>query len=158
MKTPRLALHWQILIGLLIGAAVGLLFGTTIVGQIPADISPSLRGQAGAELIHDTFLWRLLDLGGDLFLQGLKLIIVPLVTSSIVLAIAGLGKDGGFGRLGLKTLGYYVSTSLANRPGLGQSGSARPIQRTRYSGRARPERLRGRTSRSCRPNRRKVEC
>lgn len=113
MKTTRLALHWQILIGLLIGAAVGLLFGTTIVSQIPADLSPTLRGQAGADLIHDSFLWRLLDLGGDIFLQGLKLIIVPLVTSSIVLAIAGLGKDGGFGRLGLKTLGYYVSTSLA---------------------------------------------
>lgn len=53
-----------------------------------------------------------LDLLGDLFLRGLKLIIVPLVTTSIVLAVVNLGRGAGLGRLGGKTLLYYAGTSL----------------------------------------------
>jgi len=49
---------------------------------------------------------------GTLFLNALKMIIVPLVASSIISSVAGLGSVEGFGRLGLKTLGYYLATSL----------------------------------------------
>lgn len=49
---------------------------------------------------------------GKLFLQALKMIIVPLIFSSIVIGIAGLGRIEGFGRLGLKTIGYYTLTSF----------------------------------------------
>ena len=49
---------------------------------------------------------------GDLFLNGLKLVVVPLVVSSIVLSIAGLGKKAGFGRMATGTLLYYMCTSL----------------------------------------------
>lgn len=48
---------------------------------------------------------------GDLFLRGLMLIIVPLVTSSIILAIMNIGSAENFGRLGGKTLLYYLCTS-----------------------------------------------
>ncbi len=40
------------------------------------------------------------------------MVIVPLIFSSIVVGIAGLGKTEGFGRLGMKTLGYYTVTSF----------------------------------------------
>jgi len=52
------------------------------------------------------------DYLGQLFLRALKMVIVPLIFSSIVVGIAGLGKIDGFGRLGLKTMGYYTLTSF----------------------------------------------
>lgn len=108
----RWPLHAQILLGLVIGALAGLALGAWAVPQIPAELPSSERGAAGHALVTSTWLWQLFDLGGDVFLQGLKLIIVPLVTSSITLAIAGIGSSGGFGRLGSKTLAYYAATSL----------------------------------------------
>ena len=49
---------------------------------------------------------------GTLFLNALKMIIVPLIISSIITGIAGIGGRGNFGRLGWKTLAYYFITSL----------------------------------------------
>jgi len=51
------------------------------------------------------------DYIGTLFMNLLKMVIVPLVFSSIVVGISGLGKTSGFARLGIKTVGYYVMTS-----------------------------------------------
>ena len=50
---------------------------------------------------------------GSLFLNALKMLIVPLIVSSIVVGIAGIGSSGALGRLGGKTLTYYMATSLA---------------------------------------------
>tara|TARA_R110002096_G_scaffold147671_18_gene307732 strand:+ start:2438 stop:3889 length:1452 start_codon:yes stop_codon:yes gene_type:complete len=52
------------------------------------------------------------DYVGGLFMSALKMIIVPLIFSSVVVGIAGVGNQKGFGRRGLKTLLYYVSTSF----------------------------------------------
>ncbi len=49
---------------------------------------------------------------GTMFLNALKMIIVPLIMSSIITGIAGIGGGGSFGRLGWKTLLYYFTTSL----------------------------------------------
>lgn len=51
---------------------------------------------------------------GDLFMQALKMLIVPLIVTSVVAGIASLQGVQGFGRLGLKTAAFYVSTSLAS--------------------------------------------
>lgn len=50
--------------------------------------------------------------GADMFMRLLKLLIVPLVVTSIITGVAGLGGGQAFGRLGFKTLGYYVTTSF----------------------------------------------
>ncbi|MDO8893332.1 MAG: dicarboxylate/amino acid:cation symporter [Sulfurimicrobium sp.] len=89
----KLKLHWQILIALVLAAIAG-----------------SLAGTDGALLgvkFYDVF-----DFIGTLFLNALKMLIVPLVVSSIIVGIAGIGSGGAFGRLGLKTLLYYITTSL----------------------------------------------
>jgi Na+/H+-dicarboxylate symporter len=52
------------------------------------------------------------DYIGTIFMKLLKMIIVPLVFTSIVVGIAGLGRTSGFARLGGKTIGYYAFTSL----------------------------------------------
>ena len=111
----RRALHWQILLGLVIGAAVGYALGLWGVAQVPAGVGPVAASKAAAAAVTSSWTYLLAKLVGDVFINGLKLIIVPLVFSSIVLAVAGMGggEDSGFGRLGLKTLAYYLCTSAA---------------------------------------------
>ena len=49
---------------------------------------------------------------GDLFLRLLQMIVVPLVATSIITSVARLGQDHAFGRLGLKTIGWYTLTTV----------------------------------------------
>jgi Na+/H+-dicarboxylate symporter len=49
---------------------------------------------------------------GDWFLRALKMLIVPLIVSSIIVGVASVGGGKALGRLGAKTGGYYVLTSL----------------------------------------------
>ncbi len=51
------------------------------------------------------------DFIGALFLRALKMIIVPLIASSIITGVAGVGSGKSLGRLGGKTLVYYIATS-----------------------------------------------
>jgi len=88
----KLALHWQILIALALAVLMGWLTGTdgTVFG------------------IHWLAVY---DFIGTLFLNALKMVVVPLVMAAIITGMASIAKQGGFGRLGLKTLGYYLMTS-----------------------------------------------
>ncbi|MBL6964133.1 MAG: dicarboxylate/amino acid:cation symporter [Bacteroidetes bacterium] len=49
---------------------------------------------------------------GDLFLRALKMLIIPLILSSIISGVGNIGSADNLGRLGLKTISYYISTSL----------------------------------------------
>lgn len=65
-----------------------------------------------------TFL-QIYNLIGQLFLNALTLVVVPLVASSIISGTARMGSDGSFGTLGSKTFGYFVlTTTLAVLVGL----------------------------------------
>lgn len=50
---------------------------------------------------------------GDLFLRALNMIIVPLILLSITTGVASVGSSGNLGRLGMKTMGYYLFSTLA---------------------------------------------
>ncbi|MDD5388759.1 MAG: dicarboxylate/amino acid:cation symporter [Gallionellaceae bacterium] len=89
----KLKLHWQILIALLLAAIAGTLAGTD-------------------SALFGVKFYAVFDFIGTLFLNALKMLIVPLVVSSIIVGIAGIGSGGAFGRLGMKTLLYYLTTSL----------------------------------------------
>jgi Na+/H+-dicarboxylate symporter len=72
---------------------------------------------AGRYTASDSSLYglRIVDLYsfvGSLFLQALTMLIVPLILSSIITGVAGMGDSGAMGRLGGKTLLYYMFTSL----------------------------------------------
>ena len=89
----KLKLHWQILIAIFLAILAGILTDpeTTLLGV-------SLTG------VYD-FL-------GTLFLNALRMLIVPLIMSSIISGVAGLGSGSDLGRLGLKTASFYIASSL----------------------------------------------
>ena len=90
----KIALHWQILIAIALAVIVGGLVGSD--GQL-----------FGVIRFVDIF-----DFIGTLFLNALKMIIVPLVTASIIVGVAGIGDSGNLGRLGGKTVAFYATTTL----------------------------------------------
>ena len=89
----RLQLHWQILIAMVLAVIAGFATGTD------------------ASIAGVTFYSMYVFTGG-LFLNALKMLIVPLITASIITGVAGMGTGDGFGRLGSKTVLYYFTTSL----------------------------------------------
>ena len=92
-------LHWKILAALLIGFGVGFIINKAGAG------SDELPGWANAVVESSRFV-------GSLFIQGLKMIVIPLIVSSIILAIMNIGGDRDFGRLGVKTLIFYLASGL----------------------------------------------
>jgi Na+/H+-dicarboxylate symporter len=48
---------------------------------------------------------------GVIFLRALKMIIIPLILSSLISGVTNIGTGENLGRLGLKTISYYISTS-----------------------------------------------
>ena len=54
----------------------------------------------------------LLDTMGTMFINLLKMLIVPLILASVITGVASLGSGPDLGRLGGKTLGFYVVTTL----------------------------------------------
>jgi len=88
-----MALHWQIVTALIAAFVVGALFGTEAAG-IP--------------------LGSIYAFVGGLFLDALKMLIVPLITASIITGVASIGSAGGVGALAGRTAIYYLfSTTLA---------------------------------------------
>jgi Na+/H+-dicarboxylate symporter len=94
-------LHWQIAFALVAGVAAGALGGKPVAEQVG---------------------WL-----GTLFTTLLKMVVVPLVISSIVTGIGSVSGGAAFGRLFAKTLAYYVATSLlAILTGLALANLIRP--------------------------------
>jgi proton glutamate symport protein len=50
---------------------------------------------------------------GVIFLRSLNMIIIPLILCSITTGVASVGSSGNLGRLGLKTMSYYIFSTLA---------------------------------------------
>lgn len=87
----KLALHWKILIGL-------------VLGIVWAYISSSMGWS------DFTIDW--IAPFGTIFINLLKLIAVPLVLFSIISGVANLGDPSSLGRMGAKTLGFYFVTTI----------------------------------------------
>jgi Na+/H+-dicarboxylate symporter len=87
----KLRLHWQIAIALAIGFLVGFL---------------------SRRLGFEDFVIDRISVLGTIFLRGLRMIIVPLIVASIVSGVTSIGSAHNLGRMGLKTISYYITTSL----------------------------------------------
>ncbi|MFA5848401.1 MAG: dicarboxylate/amino acid:cation symporter [Bacteroidales bacterium] len=84
-KKFKLALPWQILIGICLGILLGL-FGHEYT-------------------VYTKWL-------GDLFLRGLQMVIIPLVFSALVMGVSSIGETKDLGRIAGKTFAYYIITTL----------------------------------------------
>jgi Na+/H+-dicarboxylate symporter len=81
----KLQLHWPVLIAMALGAVFASLFGA-----VPFVVAL-----------------------GEIFMRLMRMIIVPLIVTSIVSGVASIGDARSLGRLGAKTIVYYAMTSLA---------------------------------------------
>src|ERR1041385_9571090 len=50
----------------------------------------------------------------DIFLRLIKMIIAPLVFSTLVVGIAHMGDTKSIGRIGIKTMAWFITASLAS--------------------------------------------
>ncbi|MES9738995.1 cation:dicarboxylase symporter family transporter [Peribacillus frigoritolerans] len=88
MKKFKLSLASQIFIGLILGIIVGAIF----------------YGNETAQNFLQPF--------GDIFLRMIKMIVVPIIVSSLIVAVAGVGDLKAVGKLGAKSLSYFVVVTM----------------------------------------------
>lgn len=100
MKKAKVSLAWQILIGLVLGIAIG-----------------ALLNHFDAQKAW--WISNVLQPAGDIFIRLIKMIVVPIVISSLIVGIAGVGDAKKLGSIGLKTIIYFeVVTTVAIVVGL----------------------------------------
>ena len=86
----QVPLHWQILVGMVLGVIYGLISATLGWSQFTADwVVPF----------------------GDIFLNLLKVIAIPLIVGSIITGVASLSDIRKLSRIGVKTLAIYIGTT-----------------------------------------------
>jgi DAACS family dicarboxylate/amino acid:cation (Na+ or H+) symporter len=113
-KPKGLALHTKVLIGLLVGVVGGVgcheLFGD----------NPNLGW----------FIDNFTNPIGQLFLSLLLMIVVPLVFSSLIVGVAGIGDIRKLGRIGLKSFAYcLIISAISVVIGLGLANTIQPGKR-----------------------------
>ena len=111
-------LHWQIAAALVL----------SVIVAWPSNPETALFGVK---------LFDVLDFFGGLFLSALLMVVVPLIVSSIIVGVRNMAGMESFGRVGGKTVGFYVLTGLiavatglilVNIIGPGTGESARALQ------------------------------
>lgn len=114
-KPKGIALHTKILAGLAIGVIGGLIVNGTMGGEDPWVV-----------WIVENFTRPI----GQLFLNLLLMIVVPLVFASLVVGVAGIGDIRKLGRIGAKSFGYtLVISAISVVIGLGLANFIRPGER-----------------------------
>lgn len=88
----KIALHWQIMTGMLLGILFGILMSNY---------------SWGIDFVKD---W--IDPFGVIFVKLLKLIAVPLILASLIKGISDLKEISKFRRMGLRTLFIYIITTI----------------------------------------------
>ncbi|WP_456274809.1 dicarboxylate/amino acid:cation symporter [Bacillus sp. AK031] len=83
----------KIIIALILGIFAGFVLNL---------FAPSVFGAADKYVLYPL---------GQLFLNLIKMLVVPLVFITITLGVAGLGDPKKLGRIGLKTIGYFLITT-----------------------------------------------
>jgi len=119
-----LALHWKVLIALAIGVLAGAAINEFWTAQTWTSLGvhepsaftrfteSSANSAATSTASAARFLARANQFVGDLFLQSLKFIAVPIVLFSLIGAVAGVGDVRKIGRIGVKTLLCFLCTLL----------------------------------------------
>ncbi len=103
----KLALHWKILLGMLLGVLIGIIFSNF---------------DHGKEFIQD---W--VKPFGKIFINSLKLIAVPLILASLIKGVSDLKDISKLSKMGGRTIAIYILTTvLAVSIGLGLVNLIKP--------------------------------
>ena len=144
----KLALHWKILIGMVLGVVFAFILLSTswgkemvILKEIPAsqeivqeivdgEIVTTIK-EVDAKVVRTTraeyFISRWVKPFGTIFINLLKLIAVPLILASLIKGISDLKDIAKIKKMGLRTIGIYVVTTLvAIIIGLGIVNTVKP--------------------------------
>ncbi|HEX2188526.1 MAG TPA: dicarboxylate/amino acid:cation symporter [Longimicrobiaceae bacterium] len=89
-------LYTKIFLGLVLGAVVGAAVNATGLADAPAWQNGALP---------------LLEFVGRVFIRLITMIVIPLVVASLMIGVASLGDIGKLGRIGGKTVAYYLTTT-----------------------------------------------
>jgi Na+/H+-dicarboxylate symporter len=95
MKLPT-----KIFIALIVGIVAGYLVG----------VDSPIPGEAIVKKLP--FIEHTLKLGGDIFLRLITMVIIPLVVFSLICGMASIGDIRKLGRIGIKTICYFISTTI----------------------------------------------
>jgi dicarboxylate/amino acid:cation (Na+ or H+) symporter, DAACS family len=114
-RPKGMALHTRILIGLAVGVVAGITVNALFGGE------------------HPRVAWIVTNITeplGQLFLRMLLMIVVPLVFSSLVVGVAGIGDIRKLGRVGLKSFAYcLIISGISVVIGLTLANTIRPGER-----------------------------
>lgn len=98
----KLALHWKIIIGMVLGILIGLVAVTI------GDFNIFDWSFSAPQLVKD---W--IKPFGTIFINSLKLIAVPLIFASLIKGISDLKDISKLQQMGLRTIGIYLATTVA---------------------------------------------
>src|SRR5690554_6447296 len=88
----KLALHWQIVIGMVLGVALALVLNNFSWGS--------------------GFIANWIKPFGNIFINSLKLIAVPLILGSLIKGVSDLKDISKLSKMGFKTIGFYIGTTI----------------------------------------------
>ncbi len=95
-KSFKISLAWQILIALILGISFGAILHNLPIGIVNNIITNGLEP------------------AGNLFIRLIKMIVVPIVMSTIIVGVTGMGDSKKLGRIGIKTIIYFeIITTIA---------------------------------------------
>ncbi|HIF9201133.1 TPA: dicarboxylate/amino acid:cation symporter [Photobacterium damselae] len=95
-EKKKMSLTGRVILGMVLGILTGF-----IIRSLFADVA----------FIHDYIVNGLFDVGGKIFIASLKMLVVPLVFVSLVCGTSSLKDITTLGRLGGKTLAFYIATT-----------------------------------------------
>jgi Na+/H+-dicarboxylate symporter len=110
-RVPRGA-NWKTLGANMSGRFTNLIIGAMVLGIVVGYVLHSSLDPEAAKTMANYF-----SVITDVFLRLIKMIIAPLVLSTLIVGIAHMGDDSGggaasLGRVGARTLGWFVGASL----------------------------------------------
>lgn len=85
---------------IVIALFAGIAFGAVVYHSFPADVAASVAGY--------------LKIITDVFLRLIKMIVAPLVLTTLIVGIAHMGDSSTLGRVGARTIGWFVAASICS--------------------------------------------
>lgn len=109
-KRKKIALHWRIILGMLAGVLFSLALLSTPWGQEKVAL------QRGGQLIElsnaAVFIANWIKPFGNMFINALKLIAVPLIFASLIKGVADLKDISKLSGMGVRTVSIYIGTTI----------------------------------------------